>query len=97
MRLEDLSHLPKVKGPLSGDNEVDLPKVPVELADVEFENSGMYRPIYVRGILQVEDDEPFLVWANHIDVSNEQRSNILKTELNKVTRYRVQVRYNPFS
>ena len=99
MRLDELEHLPIARGPLISDKEVDLPEVPVELADVEFEGCGSFRPIYVRGI-QIPDktpDEPYLVWANHINKETGRVCGILKTELDKVTDYRTQVSSHPFS
>lgn len=99
MKLEDLKHLPVARCPLLGDKEVDLPEVPVELADVEFKGNGYFRPIYVRGIL-IPDENPnvaYLIWANHISVQTGKRDTTLKTRLEEITSYKVQVRARPFS
>jgi len=90
MRLEDFSHLQVVRGSSSDLPEAKLPDVPVEIAEVEFNGSGAYRPIYVCGIhIDTENPErPFLTWTNHVDKITGKRRNILSTYLDEITAYR---------
>ena len=88
MKLDELGHLPVFKCPF--ESKMDLPKVPVELADVEFEESGHYRPVYVMGIYIPTDvpNRTYLVWTNEIKIDSGKYCNILRSELGEITRYR---------
>ena len=90
MKLDDLKHLPVARGPSAHASELNLPEIPVELAEVEFEQSGRLRPIYVNGI-HIPDEkpnEPYLVWTNHVNKQTGKRCNVLSTELSKITTYK---------
>jgi hypothetical protein len=98
MELEELSHLPLAKTRFSHD-KTNLSLIPFELANVEFEGSGLFRPIYIRGIMITEEysDIPYLVWSDKIKVTSGEADRTIKTILKNVTSYQTQVRINSFS
>jgi len=90
MKLEDLKHLPVAKGPSALPMRLDLPEVPVEIAEIELRRSGCMGTIYAIGIHipNGKPDEPYLVWTNIVDKKTGKRRNIISTRLSEITTYK---------
>ena len=86
MKLEDLKHLPVAREEHLG--LLNLPRIPVEIAEVEFKNSSFCRLIYVNGIqIPSEKSSPYLVWANRTNKETGTKAHLLATRLEEITSY----------